>query len=119
MRPPRSSGMKLPKPLPPISRFRRWTTFFARVLLAVLFLAITLGVAAYMFPQQFLTIDSGNVKADALVVLGGGDGRALRGAELYRQGAAPLVIVTGHGDCSSNIGILETNGVPADAIAAE
>jgi uncharacterized SAM-binding protein YcdF (DUF218 family) len=94
-------------------------TLFFRIALTAAFLAVTLAGAAFLFPQQVLTIDSGNVKADALVVLGGGEGRAERAAELYRQGAAPAIIVTGYGDCLSNIQTLERNGVPPAVIVAE
>jgi uncharacterized SAM-binding protein YcdF (DUF218 family) len=90
-----------------------------RVALAALFIVLTLGAAAFLFPQQVLTVDSGEVKADALVVLGGGDGRVERADELYREGAAPSVVVTGYGDCESNIKQLERLGVPSDAITPE
>lgn len=33
---------------------------------------VLLVLAAWLFPEQFLTVDSGPVKADVLVVLGGG-----------------------------------------------
>ena len=47
---------------------------FVKVLAGVLGLAILLGLAAWLFPQHILTVDSGPVKADVMVVLGG-DGR--------------------------------------------
>jgi uncharacterized SAM-binding protein YcdF (DUF218 family) len=94
-------------------------TLFWRIALATFFLLVTLAAAAFLFPQQVLTVDSGEVKADALVVLGGGDGRAERGTELYRQGAAPIVIVSGYGDCESNIEVMERDGVPASVITPE
>jgi uncharacterized SAM-binding protein YcdF (DUF218 family) len=92
---------------------------FWRVALAAIFLVVVLAVAAFLFPRQVLTIDSGEVKADALIVLGGGEGRAERAAELYHHGDAPLIIVTGHGDCMANVSILEHAGVPASAIKTE
>lgn len=98
------------------------TRFFAallRIFLALLFLLLILSAAAFLFPQQALTVDSGETKADELVVLGGGDGRADRAAELYRQGVAPGVICTGYGDCAANVLVLEKSGVPASAILAE
>jgi uncharacterized SAM-binding protein YcdF (DUF218 family) len=90
-----------------------------RISLAAFCVAVILAAAAFLFPRQVLTVESGNVKADALVVLGGGDGRAERGAQLYKEGAAPLVIATGFGDCQSNIQTMERNGVPADIITPE
>jgi len=92
---------------------------FLRILIALFFVAITLAVAAFLFPQQFLTIDSGDTKADELVVLGGEDGRAERAVELFKQGAAPGILVTGYGDCESNVQVLEKNGVPAKVITLE
>jgi uncharacterized SAM-binding protein YcdF (DUF218 family) len=97
----------------------RFSKFTARLILTVGCLAITLGIIAFLFPQQFLTRDSGDVKADVLIVLGGGDGRAERAAELFRQGSALRVLVTGSGDCESNVQVLEKNGVPASVITAE
>jgi len=99
--------------------FRRLFILFCRIVLTAVFLAVTLAAAAFLFPHQALTIESGPVKADALVVLGGEDGRAERAAELYRQGAAPAVVVTGYGDCLANVRVLERNGVPTAAIVEE
>lgn len=90
-----------------------------RVIITLFFGVITLGAAAFLFPQQVLTVDSGETKGDELVVLGGGDGRAAWAAELYRQGAAPGILVTGYGDCESNVQVLEKNGVPAEVITRE
>ena len=77
------------------------------------------GCHRVRFSRQALTVDSGETKADELVVLGGGDGRAERAAELYHQGVAPGVICTGFGDCASNVLILEKSGVPSSVIIAE
>ena len=41
-----------------------------RVCLAALGLALLLGVVAAVFPGEILTVDSGNVHADVIVVLG-------------------------------------------------
>lgn len=49
-----------------------------------------LGIMAVLFPQELLTVDSGNVKADPLVVLGGGSiERPERASELSKANAAP------------------------------
>lgn len=90
-----------------------------RMLITLFFVTITLGAAAFLFPRQVLTLDSGETKADVLVVLGGGDGRAERAAELFKQGEAPAVLVTGYGDCKSNVQVLEREGVPASVITQE
>lgn len=97
----------------------RFFSILLRAALALAFLVLTLAAVAFLYPQQVLTVDSGDAKADELVVLGGGDGRAERAAELYRQGAAPGVLVTGHGDCASNVAVLERDGVPASVIVPE
>lgn len=64
-------------------------------------------------------MDSGPVKADAMVVLGGRPDRARHAAELFKEGDAPKIIVSGAGDCISNEHLLERNGVPAADILLE
>jgi uncharacterized SAM-binding protein YcdF (DUF218 family) len=97
----------------------RLVSILARVILTLIFGIVTFGVVSLLFPQQALTVDSGYTKADEMVVLGGGDGRAERAAELYQQGAAPGILVTGYGDCEINIALLEKGGVPTAVITAE
>jgi uncharacterized SAM-binding protein YcdF (DUF218 family) len=81
---------------------------------------ILLGLAGLLFPREILTVDSGPVKADALVVLGGGSHeRPERAAELFKQGAAPRVICSGLGDCDSNRQLLIRAGVLATAVLTE
>jgi uncharacterized SAM-binding protein YcdF (DUF218 family) len=76
--------------------------------------------AAFFFPQQVLCVDSGDVQADALVVLGGGSyERPARAAELFLSGVAPRIIVSGSGDGELNKRLLVSNGVPPDAIDIE
>ncbi|HEV2391118.1 MAG TPA: YdcF family protein [Verrucomicrobiae bacterium] len=77
-------------------------------------------VAGVVFPQQLLCVDNGNVQADALVVLGGGSyERPLRAAQLFADHAAPRILVSGRGDCETNRQLLESRGVPAQAIQIE
>ncbi len=96
------------------SRHVRRALFIALALLAVAVLA------AVLFPKRVLCVDSGKVNADAIVLLGGGAGeRPPRAAELFREGAAPKVIVSGEGDCGYNQQVLLKSGVPADAIQVE
>lgn len=86
----------------------------------MLLLLLLLCVAAFLFPQQCLCVDSGPVKADALIVLGGGSyERPKRAAELFHQQAAPRLIVSGFGDCEINRRILIGAGVPGRAIQTE
>ena len=101
-----------------ISKFFKRRLF--RFFLAGLAALVLLGLTSLFFPQQVLTVDSGDVKADVLIVLGGGSHeRPVRTAELFKQGAAPLVICSGLGDCDSNRRELIRMGVPAAAVQTE
>ncbi len=81
---------------------------------------LALGYLIRHYPRQTLTIDSGIVNADVIIVLGGGrDERPQRAAELFKQGEAPRVLVSGYGDAQADVVLLEKNGVPADAIIRE
>jgi uncharacterized SAM-binding protein YcdF (DUF218 family) len=91
-----------------------------RAVFALLALLFLLVVAALFFPQPFLCVDSGPVKADVMVVLGGGShDRSERAAELFKEHAAPRIIVSGHGDCEINRHLLIAAGVAAQAIELE
>jgi uncharacterized SAM-binding protein YcdF (DUF218 family) len=93
-------------------KFIKWT---------VLVLLI-LGTIAWFYPEKFLTVDTGSVSADVLIVLGGSGSshdRALRAAQLYAQRAAPRIIITGAGDDQINRHILLEQGVPDRVIEIE
>lgn len=91
-----------------------------RGVVAVLGLLALLLSAAFFFPQQVLCVDSGNVQADTIVVLGGGSyERSSWAAELFQAGAAPRVIVSGAGDGVENKRLLVSKGVPPAAIEVE
>lgn len=90
-----------------------------KVLGGLVILIILLSLAAWFFPQQVLTVDSGPVTADALVVLGGTPDRAMRAAELFKAGEAPLIICTGYGDVDANEAYLTNSGVAKAAIWLE
>lgn len=64
---------------------------FLLVCLALFFGAAAVGL--YKAPAILRSADVAQ-KADAIVVLGGGPLRAIYGAELYRQGIAPLVYIS-------------------------
>ena len=105
--------MWLARPIRALRIHRRW--------LAIVIMAAALaGVACLFFPQELLTVDSGPVTGDVLVVLGGGNTeRPLRAAELYKAGVAPKILCSGLGDCDSNRALLRRAGVPASAILRE
>jgi uncharacterized SAM-binding protein YcdF (DUF218 family) len=93
------------------------------ILRAVFFLfvlAITIAVIAYFYPQDFLCVDNGNVSADVIIVLGGGSHeRPERATELFKQHAAPRIILTGEGDDEINRQILLRAAIPAKVIQVE
>jgi len=91
-----------------------------KVLLALCGLLLLTAGALWFFPQQVLTVDSGPVNADVIVVLGGGSTeRPQRAAELFKAGEAPVVICSGLGDCESNRRVLVQGGVPRPVIQLE
>jgi len=94
--------------------------FIFKTAAAFFVLLLLLAAAAFLFPQKFLCVDSGAVKADVLVVLGGGShDRPERAAELFRENAAARIIVSGLGDCEINRQLLLEAGVPANVIQLE
>jgi len=91
-----------------------------RTALVFFVLLLLLVVAELVFPQPFLCVDSGPVKADVIVVLGGGSHeRSERAAELFKEHAARRIIVTGLGDCENSRRSLLQAGVPPNAIEME
>ncbi len=67
-----------------------------------------------------LTVDSGPVKGDVLILLGGSPaGRIERTAELFKEGVAPKILITGRGDAVVYARTLEQLGVPGSAIFLE
>jgi uncharacterized SAM-binding protein YcdF (DUF218 family) len=101
-----------------VTRKRKW---ILRIVLALFAAFLLLAGVAILFPQNFLCMDSGAVKADVIVVLGGGphEQRAERAAELFKENFAPRIIVSGAGDEPIHRQILIQSGVPAVAIQIE
>jgi len=94
--------------------------FLFKIVKWFVLIALILGAIAWFYPEKFLTVDSGPVSTDVLIVIGGGQHeRALRAAELFKQHAAPRIIITGAGDDQINRRLLIANGVPSRAIEIE
>ena len=100
-----------------IGPFRKW---FWRMAIAFLALFILLIVVAVIFPQRFLCVESGAVKADVMVVLGGGShDRPERAAVLFKEHSTPLILLSGAGDARISRRFLITLGVSPQAIETE
>jgi uncharacterized SAM-binding protein YcdF (DUF218 family) len=93
---------------------------FLRAALVMLLMAAALGAAAWFYPEKILCVDSGPARADVIVVLGGGlHERPERAAELFKQQAAPRILISGTGDDQINLRLLLQNGVPRQVIEIE
>jgi len=96
---------------------RKWLLRVGLVLFALL---VLLAAAALLYPKKFLCVDSGSVRADVMVVLGGGShDRPERAAELFKERIAPRILVSGLGDCAIYRQSLIQAGVPSQAIQME
>jgi len=94
--------------------------FFFKIARWLFLVALALGLLAWFYPEIFLTVDSGPVAADVIVILGGGShDRPLRAAQLFRSHAAARILISGAGDDEINRRLLLANGVPAGAIEVE
>ena len=88
--------------------------------IVVFILAASVAALAWFYPEKFLCVESGKVSADVIIVLGGGSHeRPERAAELFKQHAAPRIIITGEGDDGINRLLLLQAGVPASVIQLE
>ncbi|AUH52654.1 hypothetical protein CXB49_18580 [Chromobacterium sp. ATCC 53434] len=87
----------------------------ALTLLAVLALAPLIR-----YSKSWLVAEAPQPRADWIVVLGGESGeRVIGAAELYHQGRAPFVFVSGEGDCLLIVRRLVMAGVPRGKIGYE
>jgi uncharacterized SAM-binding protein YcdF (DUF218 family) len=76
--------------------------------------------AALAAAEPLLLVRTALATADVIVVLGGdGPRRAARAAALYRNGAAPRILVTADGDCNDVRNEMVAAGVPPNAIIIE
>ncbi len=82
--------------------------------------AIGLYALALVSAGSLLVVEDPPAQADVIVVLGGdGPPRALQAATLWHEGKAPLVLVTGYGDCDFIRDVLVRSGVDVAAISTE
>jgi len=103
-------------PLSLKTRLKSWRKFG----LALLVVVALLPLIGLFFSKQILCVDSGSVQGEVMVVLGGETiHRPARTLELYQQGAAPRILITGAGDCQEVRIALAGNGVPPAALQIE
>ena len=96
---------------------RKW---LLRMGLVLFMLLVLLAAAALLYPHQFLCVESGRVRADVIVVLGGGShDRPEQAAELFKERIAPRILVSGLGDGPIYRRSLIQAGVPSQAIQME
>jgi uncharacterized SAM-binding protein YcdF (DUF218 family) len=96
---------------------RKW---LLRMGLVLFMLLVLLAAAALLYPHQFLCVESGRMRADVIVVLGGGShDRPERAAELFKERIAPRILVSGLGDGPIYRRSLIQAGVPSQAILME
>ena len=96
-----------------VSLWRRLLFLLACALLA-------LAMAAFAFAKSLLCIESGPRRAEVIIVLGGESvDRARQALELFQEGAAPSIIVSGDGDAYVVAQLLVQGGVPSQAIELE
>jgi uncharacterized SAM-binding protein YcdF (DUF218 family) len=112
-------------PDPASERMRRYVLVLALVATAAL-LPVLLARPMLVLAARVLEVTQEPVGADAIFVLGGGDGSRLRlGAELYEQGYAPMMLTSGQAPSLPGFdtpfaelaaSYLATLGVPRDSI---
>lgn len=100
---------------------KRRETLRPKSLLAQLGLWSVLGTICIfvllLFAPRWLYVERLLPEADWIVVLGGESGeRVIGAAELYHQGVAPKIFVSGSGDCLVIVRRLEMAGVPSSEI---
>ncbi len=82
--------------------------------------AIGLYGLALVSAGSLLVVEDPPAQADVIVVLGGdGPPRAAQAAKLWHEGRAPLVLVTGYGDCDFIRDMLVGLGVDSAAVSTE
>lgn len=86
----------------------------------IIFSAVGLYGLSLVSAGSLLVVEDPPAQADVIVVLGGdGPPRATQAAKLWHDGLAPLVLVTGYGDCDFIRDMLVRLGVNVEAISKE
>lgn len=84
------------------------------------FALLGLYVATLVFATRFLMEMDLPAKVDVIVVLGGDVGpRAAKASALWHQGFAPMILVSGVGDCRTIQGLLVAAGTSSSDITIE
>ncbi len=94
---------------------------FSNIAIVSALLVSAVAAVGVLFAPEILTIEDPIERADAIVLLGGGDegDRLFRVAELFQDSRAPVIVVSGSGDCQLNMTHLGMMGVPAAVLIAE
>ena len=88
--------------------------------IAIVALATLLPAGGLFFSEQLLNVSAQKEKGEIILVLGGDTvHRPTRALELFKNGAAPKVIISGAGDCIDVRTFLVGKGVPASSIELE
>ena len=99
---------------------KRWARRLLKIAGYGFGLALVAALIAFTFPEWLLQVEGTKAKADVILVLGGEPRvRVQRAAELFREGLAPKILVSGHGDCAENVRQLVVAGVPRASILRE
>jgi uncharacterized SAM-binding protein YcdF (DUF218 family) len=100
----------------PLRSASRWLACLSGSALLI-FVAYASALAA---AERLLAVRTGVEVADVILVLGGdGPHRAARAVNLFRQGFAPRLVISGDGDCLDIRQLMMEAGVPEAAIEVE
>src|SRR5688572_24331378 len=94
--------------LRPSRQLRRWLKR-----LTIVGVTFLVGSAfGFWFAPELLMVETHPAPANHILVLGGGlEARSIVASELFAQGWAPRVIVSGMEDCTNHLAYLEKYGV--------
>jgi uncharacterized SAM-binding protein YcdF (DUF218 family) len=103
--------------VPAISLRRR---LWLNLSLTLLPLCALLPAGALFFSEPILCVEDANARGDVMVVLGGkANYRPPRVLDLYGQGRAPIILISGRGDCQTVRAFLTSKSVQSAALELE